>query len=107
MPDELKDLVAAAAARDQLNASAWVREVLSAAASSPLTLPEILTALRSDSPDQLNGSHRWRLNGHRRGSDQQQLGAQVIARSCLHRADQIVRFPTFRRCLGCNTEWPV
>lgn len=101
MPDQLKDLVAAAAARDQLNGSAWVREVLAAAASSPLTLPELLEALRSDPPAWLNGHHRWK-------SPNPTLGASIAARSCLHAANWIVRYPTFDRCTApeCGREWP-
>ena len=99
MSDQLQDLVKVAAERDELNLSAWVREVLAAAASSPMTLPEMLEALRSTPPAHLNGHHRWR-------SQNPQLGARVIARSCLHRADLISRFPTFDRCTGCGREWP-
>lgn len=99
MTDQLQELVTAAAVRDQLNRSAWAREVLAAAASSPLSLPEILVALRSNPPAHLNGHHRWK-------SPNPQLGAGVLARSCLHRADLIERFPTFRRCRGCGREWP-
>lgn len=100
MPDTLQELVAAAAERDQLNRSAWVREVLAAAASSPLTLPEILTALHADPPPHLNGHHRWT-------SPNPRLGASVAARMCLHQANWIVRFPTFDRCTapGCGREW--
>lgn len=99
MPDDLQDLITAAAARDELNRSAWIREVLAAAASSPLTLPEMVQALRSVPPSRLNGHHRWK-------SPNPRLGAAVVARSCLHRADLIRRFPTFDRCSACGREWP-
>lgn len=98
IPDPLRDLVVSAAARDQLNQSAWIREVLAAAASSPLTLPEMLVALSSDPPARVNGHHLWK-------SPNPRLGASVLARSCLHRADLIERFATFDRCTGCGKEW--
>lgn len=97
MSDQLQEIITAAAARDELNRSAWVREVLAAAASSPLTLPEMLAALRSDPPPRINGHHRWT-------SPNPQLGARVVARGCLHRADLITRYPTFDRCV-CGREW--
>lgn len=96
MPDQLQDLITTAAARDQLNRSAWVREVLTAAAASPLTLPELLDALSSDPPAAVNGHRKWR-------SPNPRLGASIAARSCLHRADLITRFPTFDRC-ACGHE---
>jgi hypothetical protein len=99
MSDQLQEFISAAAARDQLNRSAWVREVLAAAATSPLTLPEILAALQSQPPSRLNGHHRWK-------SPNPRLGAAVLARSCLHRADLIDRYPTFDRCRACGQEWP-
>ena len=101
IPDPLKDLIAAAAAREQLNQSAWVREVLAAAASSPMSLPEIQVTLHSSPPAQVNGHHWWK-------SPNPQLGATVVARSCLHSANWIVRYPTFNRCTapGCGKEWP-
>jgi len=99
IPDELRALVVDAADRDRLNQSAWIREVLAAVASSPLSLPQILDVLRSAPPAGINGHHRWK-------SPNPQMGASVVARSCLHRADLIERFPTFNRCAGCGREWP-
>lgn len=96
-PEQLQDLIKARADRDQLNVSAWIREVLTAASTSPLGLSEIVAALGSDPPPGVNG-HRWWK------SPNPALGASVLARTCVHRADLIVRYPTFERCLGCNME---
>lgn len=102
MSDPLQHLIDTAAERDQLNRSAWVREILAAAVSSPLSLPEILVALRSDPPAGVNGHRRWNSPNPQL---KRKLGATVVARTCIHRTDLIVQFPTFARCSGCGMEW--
>lgn len=97
IPDELLNRVDLSAGRDKLSRSAWVCEVLAAACAAGYTLPELVVALGiTDKPLPANGHHRWT-------SPNPRLGMSIAARSCLHPAHLITRYPTFDRC-ACGHE---
>jgi hypothetical protein len=92
--DEWRQLTDTASARDQLSRSAWVREVAVAVARSGLTLPELLAVLGQRPGGSVNGQHRpnkWHTPNPR-------LGLSIVARTCLHPAHLITKYPTFDRC---------
>lgn len=97
IPPELLMKVDAAAGRDELSRSAWVCEVLAAAVGADYTLPQLVTALGIT-------NNRPPANPHRRWtSPNPRLGMTVAARTCLHPAHLITRYPTFDRC-SCGHE---
>ena len=97
IPPELLTRVDTAAERDRLSRSAWVCEVLAAATGAGYTLPELVVALDlTDNRPPANGHRRWT-------SPNPRLGMSIAARSCLHPAHLITRYPTFDRC-ACGHE---
>lgn len=97
VPDDLLDKVDIAAGTAQLSRSAWICEVLNAAVTSGYRLPELVVALGlTNKPPAANGHRRWT-------SPNPRLGMSIAARSCLHPAHLITRYPTFDRC-ACGDE---
>lgn len=96
-PDEVFDILYAAADRSDLSWSAYLREVIVVVGQSGLTLPQLVVALGlSDTEPPRNGHRTW-------SSPNPRLGMSVAARSCLHPPHLITRFPTFDRC-SCGWE---